>query len=425
MKHVHTTTRTTHILVALALALAAFATTNACGPAAHEAEGDHAHEHEGEVRADTVTLTPEAIASNGIRVEQAARHELRPTFRVPARIAFNVEGMAHVGSPVKGRISEWRVRLGDEVEKGAVLMVLESPEVGEAQNDFLVKRRAALASVPHETLARDAFERARALHEETQGIALSEVHKRELELVSAQSAQSAARAAEGAASNRLLLLGMTPEAVANLTETETVDPHVSVRAPIGGQVIEREATLGELVGPERNALLVLADVSRLSVSADVPESRLRDTVVGARARVLLGLEQEHWCEGRIEFISPALDAATRSVRVRIDVSDHHPELRPGVFARAEIEVPEVEGASDKSVLAVPEGAVHSIAGQSAVFVPLAAKPGTFAMRVVRAGTLVHGMIPILAGLAEGEDYVASGGFVLKAALSNTQVSHAH
>ncbi len=58
---------------------------------------------------DEVKLTPESIATNGLRIETAAKTELQPTFRVPAHIAFNKEGMAHVGSPVKGRVSELSV----------------------------------------------------------------------------------------------------------------------------------------------------------------------------------------------------------------------------------------------------------------------------------------------------------------------------
>jgi cobalt-zinc-cadmium efflux system membrane fusion protein len=397
----------------------------ACGPSVPAEE--HAHE-EAESKAEApseVTLTDQAIASNGIRLERVGKHDVRPMFRVPARIAFNAEGMAQVGSPVKGRIFEWRVKLGDEVGQDDVLVVIESLEMGEAQSDYLVKKSAALASAPQVAIAEGELERARALHEKTQGIALSEVQKREGELATARAVLRAARAAEEAASHKLILLGTTPAAVARLGETGVMDPRVFVRAPITGQVIERDAMLGELVGPDHAALLVLADTRRLSVSADVPESRLRDVVVGAHARVLLGLEQHHWCDGTVAFISPALDAATRSVRVRIDVHDQHPELRPGVFARAEIEAPLPEGATETSVLAVPEAAVHDIDGEPVVFVPVAGRAGTFAKRIVRIGTNVRGMIPVASGLAEGEEFVAAGGFVLKASFTASSAAHDH
>ena len=372
---------------------------------------------------DEVRLTAETIAINGIRVEQAAKHELRPTFRAPAHVAFNKDGMAHVGSPVKGRVAELGVKLGDEVQKGSVLLVIESPELGEAQSEYLQKRSAAQTVIPSVELAKSAYERGKGLYEQTQGIPLTEVQKREAEYRAAQAALQAAKSAEQAAENKLHLLGMRQDAVQRLGESGEIDAHFTVRAPIDGQVIEREVTLGELVGPDREALLVLADVSKLWVLADVPETKIRDVVVGAPARVLLGVEQEHWCEGLVAFISPALDPGTRSVRVRIEVADRHSEFRPGVFAQAEITSAVGGGATVAKVIAVPESAIQMVEGERVVFVPLAGAEGTFVKRVLRTGPIVGGMVPVLSGLQDGESYVSAGSFILKAELTKGSAAH--
>lgn len=417
-----------------ALLLATASTWTSCSEDSPSKGPDHDHQHEHEKAAgaehaeDSVSetsLTPESIAANGIRVEKAAKHVLRPTFRVPAQVAFDKESMAHVGSPVKGRIAEMSAKLGDEVKKGSVLLVIECPELGEAQSDYLQKRSAAETVIPSVELAKSAYQRGKGLYEETQGIPLAEVQKREAEYRSAQAALQAAKTAEQAAENKLHLLGMDQDALKRLGESGEIDPRFSVRAPIDGQVIEREVTLGELVGPEREALLVLANVSKLWVLADVPETKLRDVAVGAHARVLLGVEQKHWCEGVVAFISPSLDASTRSVRVRIEVADRHPELRPGVFAQAEIASTSLEEPTPTSVLAVREGAVQRIEGDSVVFVPVANSDGTFAKRVVRVGAVVAGWVPVLSGLSEDEPYVAEGSFVLKADLTKGSAGHEH
>ena len=374
---------------------------------------DRVHEH--------VQLTPTAIEANGVRVEKAVKRELRPTFRVPAQVAFNKDRMAHVGCPVKGRVAELSVKLGEDVAQGAALFVIESPELGEAQSDYIQKRSAAQTAVAPVDLARNSYERAKGLYEQTQGIALTEVQKRETEYRSSQAVLQAAQTAEQAAANRLQLLGMSPEALARLGAGGVVDPHFTIRAPIAGQVIEREVTLGELVGPEREALLVLADVTRPWVLADVPESKLRDVAVGAQARVLAGAEETHWCEGLVGFISPALDPSTRSVRIRIDVTDRHPELRPGVFAQAEI----TSAGNHVLAVAVPEGAVQTIEGETVVFVPVADAGGAFEKRAVRVGPAVGDLLPVLSGLGEGESYVAAGTFVLKAELTKGSGGHDH
>src|SRR6476469_8271989 len=76
------------------------------------------HDHNGDEReghTDEVKLTPEAIQKHRIKVEPVKRQQLRPSFVVPARVSFNDEAMAHVGSAVKGRITDLKVKVGDEV----------------------------------------------------------------------------------------------------------------------------------------------------------------------------------------------------------------------------------------------------------------------------------------------------------------------
>jgi len=376
---------------------------------------------QGAAARDEVVLTALALETNGVRVEKAEKRELRPTFQVPAQVAFNKDRMAHVGCPVKGRVAELRVGLGEDVAQGAALFVIESPELGEAQSEYIQKRSAAQTAAPSVELARSAYERAKGLYEKTQGIALTEVQKRETEFRSSQAVLQAAQTAEQAAANKLQLLGMSPERVTRLGESGVLEPRFTIQAPIAGQVIEREVTLGELVGPEREALLVLADVTRPWVLADVPESRLREVALGARARVLLGVEETHWCEGLVAFISPALDPGTRSARIRIDVADRHPDLRPGVFAKAELTSAEQGGLA----VALPEGAFQTVEGETVVFVPVAGTSGAFAKRVVRVGPAVGGLVPVLSGLDAGESYVATGTFVLKAELTKDSAGHEH
>jgi cobalt-zinc-cadmium efflux system membrane fusion protein len=405
-----------------------FAAVVACdrgsaGPGSDPHEQELGHEHEeGSGHDDEVTLTPESIARHGIVVEAAALHALVPTINVPARVDFNGEAMAHVGCPVRGRVAELGARLGDVVEKGQELLVIESAELGEAQSEFLLKNSAAHAAEPAVELSRNALERARNLYESTQGITLTEVQKREAEFHAAEAALVSARTARSAAENRLHLFGMSQEAIERLATTSETEPRYRVLAPIAGTVVEREVTLGELVDAEREALLVLADMTRLWILADVPEARLREIAVAGAARVRLGVEQDHWCEGTVTLISPTVDAATRSVRVRIVATDRHPELRPGIFAQAELVLQRDATAPQ---LAIPESALQTIEGAACVFVPVEGEPGTFARRAVEVGPAVGGLLPVRSGLVEGERFVARGSFLLKAELGKGSAEHEH
>ena len=111
----------------------------------HDHGDGHDHGHaEGEAEhEDEVKITQDAVDRYGIKTEPAQLWTLRPTVVTPARVAFNTEAMAHVGSPLRGRVVEIKVRLGDSVRTGQDLLLIESPELGEAQADLFQKRSAA------------------------------------------------------------------------------------------------------------------------------------------------------------------------------------------------------------------------------------------------------------------------------------------
>ena len=107
-------------------------------PAKADGHAGHDHGSEGggsEGHADEVKLTADAIARYGVKDDGAQLWILKPTVLTPARVAFNTEAMAHVGSPLRGRAVEVKVRLGDTVKAGQELVIIESPELREAQAD--------------------------------------------------------------------------------------------------------------------------------------------------------------------------------------------------------------------------------------------------------------------------------------------------
>jgi cobalt-zinc-cadmium efflux system membrane fusion protein len=380
------------------------------------------HDHDqGHVHEDEVKLTAEAVKKYAVRAEPVTRQQLKPTFVAPARVAFNANAMAHVGSAVKGRVAELKVQVGDEVKKGDVLLVVESPELGEAQSDFIQKRGAATAAAPLVESARSAYARARELYDQTKGISLTDLQKRETDYKSAQAALQTAQTAVTAAENKLHLLGMDHAAVDELARTGEIKPHFPVRAPLAGQVTQREVTLGELVGPDREHLLIVADVTTLWVLADAPEARLKGLKKGSEARVTLAALPDEKVTGAVAFVGQTVDPATRTVQVRIEVKNGDGELKPGMFARAEIAV----GGDPKgdAVLAVPDEAVQTVEGGPAVFVPVKGEENTFAKRAVTVGKAVGGWVPVLSGLKEGERVVVAGTFILKADLGKAGAAH--
>ena len=383
---------------------------------AHHVEGDHADCQ------DDVELPEGAARRYGIEAAAAREVVLVPTVSAPGHLAFPQGAVARVGSSVAGRIASLAVRSGDAVARGDVLLVIESPELGAAQSDYLQKRTLAFSTAPALELARDALRRARELHDSVQGISLSEVQRREAEVRAAERALELARAAPGAARERLHLLGLPPERLRELGAGGAVDARLELRSPIAGRVIELSATLGELVDPGKDRLLVLGDLSVLWAIAEVSETRLAEVAPDAPARVTVPALADAARAGRVAAVAATIEPATRTVEVRVELPNADGALLPGMFVQVEIDSSRGGAAP---TLAVPDEAVLDIEGRPSVFVPVEADGSLYCRHVVEVGAPVGTHIPVLAGLAPGELVVVSGAFRLKAELGKSSAQHGH
>lgn len=398
---------------------------NAAPPAVKDDHDDHddagdGHDHGSESHGDEVKLSDAAIRKSGIRVEKAQPRSLAASVVAPARVAFNADAMAHVGSVVRGRVTEIKVRVGDVVKKNDVLLVVESPELGRSQSEYLQRRTEAEVAAGAVAPSKDAFERAKRLFEESQGISLSEVQKRDVEYRAAVGAKATSEAAMQAAENELHLLGITQDDVKKLVESREINPLYPVRAPIDGKVIEREATLGELVAPDKEKMLVLADTSTYWVWADVPEAKLGQIGVGSKADLVVAAQPGERISGEVSLVSEEVDPNTRSARVRIVVANGKDKLKPGMFARVTL-----FAVGGDVILAIPEEAVQTIEGKPSIFVSVQGEANTFARRDVTVGKPISGYLPVISGLDEGASLVVSGTFILKAELGKSEASHEH
>lgn len=355
-----------------------------------------------------VTLTPDSMKRYGVAIGKSQKKKLVSHIQVPAQLSFDAEAMAVVGCPVQGRVAAMKANVGDFVKKDDILLLVESPELGEAQSDYLQKSTGLAAAAAVVEPARSSYERAKKLYQGSQGIALTELEKRGVEYQAAKNAALTSEAAMKAAGNKLHLLGMDQAAISNLVKSGEINPVYSVRPPLAGTVTERLVTLGELVKPDREKLLVVADMSTLWVLADVPETRIAEIRVGANVSVTVGDQN---FDGKVSLIAVSVDPSTRSVPVRIEIKADA-GLKPGMFAIADI----TSTAGNEPVIAVPASAIQNVDGSTAVFLPVDGKPNTFSHRMVSVGDAAGGMVSIISGLDAGVPVVTSGAFILKAEL---------
>ena len=388
----------------------------------HDDHDEHAHgdaEH-----ADEVRLTNEAIARYGITLGSAQYVTPAATFAAPARIAFNAERIAHVGSTVQGRVAKLHARLGDQVQQGDALMQLDSPQLGRMQSDYLASLTAVNTGKPMVELAQAAYDRAKKLHEDGGAISLAQTQRRQQELAAAQRELQTAQTQLVAAHNALLSHGMTQEQIDQLAQTGQVFSRYTITAPIAGEVVEREATLGELVSPDDEQLMVIADLSNVWALIDIAEARLAHVRVGSPVTLSLPALPGRQVTGEVTYISPRIDAGARTARLRVVIDNPNRLLRPGMFAQASVTVASSDALAQR-ILAVPASAVMQVEGEPSVFVPVPGEANTFARRPVQVGQRIGDVLPVLSGLSEGDRVVTAGVFILKADLGKASVKHEH
>ena len=376
------------LLLALALA--------GCGKGGakdeHAGEKEEAHsEAESEL-----TLTSEEAARAGIKVEEVKPQPLGETITVTATIRPDADRLAHVAPRIEGRITAVPAKLGDKVRAGQALAMLDSVAVGEAHAAW-IEAQAELG------IAEADYKRAESLNAE-------EIIPRK-DYLRAKADRDKAAAALRAAADRLRLLGGSPNA------SGTAVSAFAVTAPFAGTVIEKKATLGELASPSE-PLFSVADLSRVWIQADLPESALAKVRVGANAKVTVPAYPGEVFSGRVGHIGAALDKDTRTVAARIEVANADGRLKPEMFATASIEV----AGTEREAISLPDAAIVLMDGRPTVFVYA---QGAYEAREVEPGERSGGRTVLKSGLMAGDQVVTSGSYALKARKLKSQLGHGH
>ena len=391
----------------------------ACNDAHDHSHGDHGHGSPDEPHADEIVLTAAAIEHQGIALGQAEQRELRETFSAPARLAYNEDALAYVGTLVSGRVSRLAKGVGDPVAAADLLFVIDSAELGAAQNDHLGKLAQLAAATTAFQIAEQYFQSGKELSD-AEAVSRAEVQQREVALRAAEARLKSARAAQSGGRNRLQLFGMTQPDVARLEETGAIRPQAEIRAPIGGTVVERGVTLGETVNPEQSHLFVVADLRQLWLLVEVPPAQAAALKAG-QSVTLSDPATGRNAVAALDYVSPVASPGARTIRARAVVDNRSGSWRPGMFVTAKLPA---SAAVVRSV-AVPAKAVQDIGGQPMVFVPVPGEANTFEAREVAVGPEVDGWTPVKSGLVDGEALVVRGGFLLKAELGKAMAGHDH
>ena len=347
-------------------------------------------------------LTEGSATLAHLQTDRVALRPIRTVLKAQAgKILANENRLAHLSARVPGRIVAVYANLGDRVKEGDRLLLLDSPAFGEAQLEYR-KARTTLSVVEK------ALERATALLDRG-AIGAGEHQRREADYENA-------RADLHEAEEKLHLLGMTEREIEQLA-AKTL-PHaevarVSLRAPFSGEVIERNATIGEVIDPNKT-LLTVADLSTVWVRADFPEQQAGRLKTGLIFEVRVSAYPDAIFQGAMTYVGAVIDPTTRTVAARADVSNSDGRLRPEMFAEVSLVT------NEQSVLSVPRAAVQQVGSRTVVFVVRG--PRRFESREVTLGQASSEYIQVVTGLTSGDEVVTQGSYALKSEHLREQMS---
>src|SRR5262249_6523400 len=268
-----------------------------------------------------VSLTAEALERAGIKTAPVRSEAAAGTISVPGTITSNAYGETKVNALVGGIARRVGVELGQAVARGQALAVVFSNELAEAQMKYLSMQ--AMFAADHQKLDRTE-----------QLVAIGAASRQELEEVTATHHGHETELA--AARQRLLLLGLTSAQIGGLRDASQLVSEGTVAAPSGGLIILRDVNPGQVVGSGQE-LFTVTDLSTVWVIGDLYEKDFASVRVGSEAAIVVPAAPRGTLRGRVTYIDPRVDAATRTAKVRVEVPNTKGDLRLGMYVSVAFE----------------------------------------------------------------------------------------
>jgi len=314
----------------------------------------------GSDEAGAVSISPQVQQNLGMRTAEVRLGTLQSPLSAVGSVAWNERDVAVLQARAGGFVERLRVRAPlDAVQQGQVLAELYVPEWVAAQEEFLSLRQL--------------------------------------------SGEGTAALRDGAR-QRMRLVGMTAAQIALVERTGKAQPRLAIVAPISGVISELAIREGMTVMPG-SPLFRINGLSRVWVNAEVPEAMAAQvrpgTAVEAEATAFPGKV----FAGRVSAILPEVDAATRTLKARVELANPQAELVPGMFATLRFSSP-----PRAPVLLVPSEAVIRTGTRTVVFVRETG--GSLRSVDVAIGSEGRGQTEIRSGLAAGQQVVVSGQFLI-------------
>jgi len=306
-----------------------------------------------------VKLSAAVVQNMGVRTAYVNRGSLWRYIRTPGRVEFDETRISHVHPRAEGWVEKLGLRAeGDPVKKGQTLLQLYSPDILAAQVDFLI-------ALDNKSGRKGSSEKAR---------------------------------------NRLRLLDVPESVIKKIEKTRTTLNRTPMLAPRAGVLSKLNIREGMYVKPNTE-ILAIADLSKVWVQVDIYEHQLAWVERGQSAEVRVPAYPGRVWEGKVEYLYPEVDKANRTLKVRLSFDNPDALLRPNMLAEVVI-----YGGPRHNTLKIPRDALIATGTRQTVIKALG--EGKFQPIDVSVGMQQNDQVEILSGLAEGDEVVVSGQFLI-------------
>jgi len=322
---------------------------------------------------------------SGVTVEEVRFSETEVFYETSG--SLKSRNTALVSAKIMGEVTGIKVKPGDAVKKGDVLLTISAPDINAkadaAREAFKEAQRGADIAGENKGLREKTFERYKKLYEEKAltGQEFDEVKaKKEVAVLEYERAQKALSSAE-----------------AGLQEAEAFKGYAVVRSPINGIVAEKTIDVGSMTTP--GAPLILVEEPDYRVEAVVDEKLLPSINTGTQVLITIDPISMN-TTGRVAEIVRQVDPLTRTFTIKMDLNENPRSLSGGMYAKVRIPTGKKPG------LFIPLDAVISRGDMSGVYA--VSEDGIVTLRFVKTGKSSEGKIEILSGLSEGEKIIVRG-----------------
>jgi RND family efflux transporter MFP subunit len=341
-------------------------------------------------------LTNEQLRSAGLKIETVGE---RPTSEATGQLATgvvqaNTYKETPVVSLVGGIVRVVNAELGQNVRRGQTLAVVFSNELADAQSRYLTAVAALDEHHRHHLRTMKLLE-------------IGAASRQDLETATSQYREAESNVAN--LRQKLLLLGLSAQRINSLSSTSQISSQVSVPSPSSGTVTSRTANPGEVIEANKE-LMRVTDLSTVWVVGQVYEKDLATIRVGSGANITSDAYAGRIFRGRVSYVDPRIDPATRTAQVRIELANPGQVLKIGMYVNVAFGV---LGLAEKTSPIVRKDAVQTIGNQQYVFVATE-NHNEFILRPVRLAPESNGFYPVMEGVNVGERIVTKGSFLLRA-----------